>query len=165
MNSARADQNIAKFTITNTANSGGYSATVKYLNFSLSGTISNTAGTDRTLSIYKDSTSTTALGTTTFKGTSMASGTAYSYSNTNIDNAGMTDVEISANSSKTFYVTLDTTPAVATNSLSITIPNYHVTKSTLGGVGAFGIGWSDGVTTTIVGNDTLLPLGYKTITY
>ncbi len=163
--SPSAAQTIAKFVVTNTANVGGYAATVKYLNFALSSTISNTVATDRVLTVYKDSLSTTALGSTTYNDVSMAVATD-SYTNTGFVNGDITDVEISSGASKTFYVTLDTTPAASTKSLSITIPNFNAAYQGANQTpGVYGLSWSDGVTTTIVANDNLLPLTYKTFTY
>ncbi|MBI5023208.1 MAG: hypothetical protein HZC05_03565 [Candidatus Magasanikbacteria bacterium] len=161
--SPNAAQTIAKFTITNMANAGGYSATVYAVNFSISTTISNTA--DRVLTIYKDSLSTASLGTTTFvTGATIAK----VMGNTNFVDANMTDVAISSGASKTFFVTLDTTDAVSTKSLSVTIPNSHVSMAASGtGATRYGILWGDGVSgsTTIVGNDRQLPLAQKTLTY
>lgn len=162
--SPNAMQTIAKFTIENKANAGGYSATVYALNFSISTTISNTA--DRVLTIYKDSLSTTALKTTTFvTGATIAN----VMGNTNIvDNVTTDDVAISSGASKTFFVTLDTTDAASTKSLSITIPNSHSAMVKSGTAPTrYGILWGDGVSgsTTIVGNDRQLPLAQKTLTY
>lgn len=161
--SPNAAQTIAKFTVQNLANAGGYSATVYAVNFSISTTISNTA--DRVLTIYKDSLSTASLGTTTFvTGATIAA----VMGNTNLVDANMTDVAISSGASKTFWVTLDTTDAASTKSLSITIPNSHVSMAKTGtGATRYGILWGDGVSgsTTIVGNDRLLPLAQKTLTY
>ncbi|HBV58351.1 MAG TPA: hypothetical protein DEB73_03795 [Candidatus Magasanikbacteria bacterium] len=161
--SPNAAQTIAKFTIQNMANAGGYVATVFAVNFSISTTISNTA--DRVLTIYKDSLSTASLGTTTFiTGATIAK----VMGNTNFVDGNMTNVEISSGSSKTFFVTLDTTDAASTKSLSITIPNSHVSMAVSGtGATRYGILWGDGVSgsTTIVGNDRQLPLAQKTLTY
>jgi len=161
--SPNAAQTIAKLTVENKANAGGYSATVYALNFSISTTISNTA--DRVLTIYKDSLSTTNLGTTTFiTGATIAK----VMGNTNFVNANMTDVAISSGASKTFWVTLDTTDAATAKSLSITVPNSHVSMAASGtGATRYGILWGDGVSgsTTIVGNDRNLPLAQKTLTY
>ncbi len=163
--SPNAAQQIAKFNVTNTANAGGYAATVKYLNFALSSTISNTANTNRILTVYKDSVSTTALGSTTYNNLHMATATD-SYTNTGFVDGDITDVDISSGGTKLFIVTLDTTPAASTKSLSVTVPNFNASyNGDHQGAGVFGISWSDGVTTTIVANDNLLPLTYKTFTY
>ena len=160
-----SSQTVSVVNVTNTANSGGYTATVKAMNISLSTTISNAATVDRNLNVYKDSTNTTALGTTTYLDTTMAVA-GDSYTNTNFLNGDITDVEISSGSTKTFYFTLDTTDATTNNTLSVTIPAYHSSKyGATASDGAYGLVWSDGLTTTIVASDNILPLIYKTLSY
>ena len=145
--SPTAAQVVMKFVVTNLANAGTYTATVKAVNFDLSTSISNTA--DRALTVYKDSLSTTALLTTNFKAS-----LNQNFSDTTIYTADFTAVDVSSGSSKTFFVTLDTSNAVNPKTLSLRI-------------GTNDINWSDGVTANIttgnVGND--LPLLYKTFTY
>ena len=158
-------QTIAVVNVTNTANSGGDTATVKAMNISLSTTISNAATVDRNLNVYKDSTNTTALGTTTYLDTTMVVA-GDSYTNTQFLDGNITDVEISSGSTKTFHFTLDTTDATTNNTLSVTIPAYHSGKyGATATNGAYGIVWSDGLTTTIVASDNILPLSYKTLSY
>jgi hypothetical protein len=159
--SPNATQQIAKFNVTNAANAGGYMATVYAVNISISTTISNTA--DRVLSVYKDSLSTTALGTTTFiTGATIAT----TIGNTNFVDGNLTNVEISSGATKTFLVTLDTTNAASTKSLSVTIPSSHSAMVASGTASTrYGILWGDGQTTTIVAHDRQLPLTSKTFTY
>lgn len=144
--SPSAAQVVMKFVVSNLANVGTYVATVERVNFDLSSTISNTAGTKQ-LAVYKDSLATTALVTTNFN----ANGNE-NFADTGITDAGFTDVEISSGSSKTFFVTLDTSAAATNKSLSLRIGNNDVS-------------WTDGVSTgvTVMGGE--LPLLFKTFTY
>ncbi len=148
--SGSASQTVAKFVVTNLANAGNYTATIKSINFDLSSTISQAAGVNaaRTLTVYKDSLTTTALATTNFLSTQTFGQTRFE--TTGADN--FTDVSISSGSSKTFFVTLDTSDAAQSKSLSIRIPQG-------------GIVWSDGVSNTITAMGLDLPLQYKTFTY
>ncbi len=165
-----AAQTIAKFVVSNQANVGNYSSTVSYVNFSLSGTISNTTpSATRALNVYKDSLATTALWTTTFN---YGVSTQNSFDNTGNDDTNsafaFTDVEVSSGATKTFYVTLDTTDAASTKTLSVTIPSNHAGKYAQGRNSAgtvYGLVWTDGVTSGIAAHDNVLPLGYKTFTY
>lgn len=143
--SPSATQTVAKFVVTNTANSGSYVATVERINFDISSTISNTA--TRALNVYKDALTTTALATTNIN-----AGQLENFGDTAITDGNFTNVDISSGASKTFYVTLDTTNAASTKSLSIR-------------VGSSDIEWTDGVTSDLTVMDTDLPLLYKTFTY
>ncbi len=148
-------QTIAKFVITNLANSGSYTATVNLVNFNFSTTISAAAGASmsQAMNVYKDSLSTTALATTYWTYTGASTGNPYAMSgNTIITDANFTDVDIAAGASKTFYVTQDTSAAASTKSLSVRIAGSQVT-------------WTDGVSSslTVMGQD--LPLQFKTFTY
>lgn len=161
-----AAQTVAKFVVSNQANVGNYSATVSYVNFSLSGTISNTTpAATRALNVYKDSLATTALWTTTF---TYGSSTQSAFDNTGATAGDYTTVEVSSGATKTFFVTLDTTDAASTKTLSIAIPSSHTAKSANGRASmgtAYGLVWTDGVTASIAAHDNVLPLGYKTFTY
>ncbi len=150
--SPAAAQTIGKFVVTNLANAGNYTATISHINFELSSTISQAGGlnTARALTVYKDSLNTTALATTNFN--SNGSGMPTISGATTIVDANFTDVSISSGSSKTFFVTLDTSDAAQSKSLSIRIPNG-------------GIVWSDGVSTGLTAMGLDLPLQYKTFTY
>jgi hypothetical protein len=141
-------QTVAKFVINNLSNSGNYTATVKKVDFDLSTTISQaiTSNNTRTLTVYKDSLSTTALATTA------AGNAVHNFQDTNITESSFTDVSISSGASKTFFVTLDTSDAASTKSLSIRI-------------GSGDVAWTDGITSTITDMGQDLPLQYKTFTY
>lgn len=154
--SPSASQTVAKFVITNLANAGGYTATVNLVNFNFSSTISAAAGATMTqaLNVYKDSLNTTALATTYFTYNGGSTGNPLAISgNTNITSgANFTAVNISSGASKTFWVTLDTSAAVSTKSLSVQIPSAGVT-------------WTDGVSTSLTKMGSDLPLIWKTFTY
>lgn len=146
--SGGAAQTVAKFVITNLANSGAYTVTVNYVNFDISTSISQAQGTaltTRALTVYKDSLSTTAVGTTNYAvGRIQFPNSAFtSWTNT---------VDISSGASKTFYATLDTTDALSTKTLSIRI-------------GSDDVNWTDGVSSGLAVMGTDLPLVYKTFTY
>jgi len=147
LTSGSATQTIGKFVIANAANAGSYSATVKKIDLDLSTTISVAAGATRTLSIYKDSVSGTALGTTTF-----GHGSLQNFTSTNITEGNFTDVEISSGASKTFYAVLDTSDASANKTLSVTVGSGDVT-------------WTDGITASITSMTEDLPLTTKTLSY
>ncbi len=148
--SPSASQTVAKFVITNLANAGSYTATVNKVDFDLSTTISQAGGTGtaRAINVYKDSLSTTALMTTNYFA---ANGPRQVY-DTNFTESSFTDVDLANGAAKTFYVTMDTSDAASTKSLSVRIGSSDVT-------------WTDGVSTslTVMGQD--LPLIFKTFTY
>lgn len=146
--SGSASQTVAKFVVTNLANSGSYVVTIRYVNFNISTSISN-ASANRALTIYKDSLSTTALGTTSW---AVAQSSEANFADTKFVNSGMTDVEISSGASKTFLVTLDTTNATTGKTLSIQ-------------VGSGDIYWTDGISDNLTSMGTDLPLLLKTFTY
>ena len=146
--SPSASQTVAKFVINNLANAGAYTATVNKVDFDLSTTISQaiTSNNARTLTVYKDSLSTTALGSTA------AGNATHNFQDTNITESTFTDVDIASGATKTFYVTLDTSDAASAKSLSIRIGSSDVT-------------WTDGVSSSLTVMGTDLPLVYKTFTY
>lgn len=138
---------VAKFNITNTSNVGSYAATVRTMNVGMDVTsLSIAAGATRTLSIYKDSLATSALGTTTYGHTNNSN-----FVDSVITEGNFTDVEIAAGATKTFWVTLDTLDATTNSSLSINLE-------------AGDIVWYDGVTNNITTVNSL-PLTAKTLTY
>lgn len=140
------DMTVAKINITNSANAGSYAATIKTLNFAISQTgISNTG--DRELKIYKDSISGGNLLVTT---SWLASGNQ-NFGDTVITDAGFTDVEISAGSTKTFYITMDTQNAGTNDTLFINMV-------------AGDVEWSDGSVSSITTVNSL-PLSVKTLMY
>jgi hypothetical protein len=147
-------ETVAKFNVTNSANVGSYAATIKYINFALSTTISNTA--NRSLKVYKDSitsgnlvatTGWLAAGVQNFGDTALTNGTSNA--------TNFVDVEIAAGATKLFIVTLDTTDATATGDFSLSV-----------NIADADISWSDS-TSTISGAGAVnsLPLEAKTLTY
>ncbi|MBI5729477.1 MAG: hypothetical protein HY983_04550 [Candidatus Magasanikbacteria bacterium] len=140
-----ASQVVGKIMITNLANAGLYMAQIKYMNPELISTFSMASGT-RYLTVYKDNLTTTPLGQVVW---SAAPGKAQLASFTD---SAMTDVDISAGASKTFFITLDTTDATANGLLSIRLP-------------PAGIHWTDGVTSDITAMGGDLPLVYRTMNY
>jgi len=139
-------QEIARINITNSLSTK--TATIKYLNLALSTSISNNA--DRALNIYKDDTTTAALATTLWVATKNQN-----FGDTNVTDAGFTDVEIAPGETKLFIFTLDTTDA---NFVA------DVTKLLSVNMAAGDIGWDDsaGVTITTVNS---LPLQSKSFSY
>ncbi len=157
VSSPNSAQTIAKFVISNSANVGDYTATVNLINFSMSqsGASCLAAGTDRYLYVYKDSILTAnLLASTFFCQTGYIAGEAFGHTATTIANGSFTDVDIAAGTSKTFWVTGDTTD---NNSGS-------VTETLSISVAATGMTWTDGISSGITAVDTL-PLLSKTFTY
>ncbi len=114
-----SEQTVAIFKVSNTANVGGYEATVKALNLDINSSGISLAGT-RVLKIYKDSIdATNQLATTTF---TIAAVDA-AYSDTQFTDAQMTDFTVAAGGSRYIYVTLDTNDSSigANDSLSVGI--------------------------------------------
>jgi len=150
ISSGNASQIIAKINVTNSANVAYQTATVKYMNFVISSTISNAAGTNRNIKVYKDSVSGTPLRTTIW----YAAANLKSLTTSMVD-VGFADVEIAAGATKSFFVVYDTTNAIATNSLSIYVDNAATSAV-----------WTDGITANITAADvSTLPLLPKTLTY
>lgn len=163
LSSGASNQTVGHFNVTNLANAGSYKATVKYMNFSISTTITNSAGSDNYLKIYKDSISgANLMATTDFTG---GADIAHNIGNTGFGAADWNSgngVEIPAGTTKTFYVTLDTGAATAGKTLSVTIPFSH---TAMGNTGTkYGFYWYDGVSNTTA-NDNQLPLLSKSFSY
>ncbi len=140
-----AAQRVAKFVLTNFANSGTYPATIQTINLSLLDS-NITATATRTLYIYKDSPATTELGSFNY-----LAGQRF-FGNSAINDANFTDVEISSGSSKTFYATMDTTDFYANSAFSVSVEDT-------------GVVWSDGITKNITLMGRTLPFNFKTFTY
>lgn len=139
----QAGQIVAKIVVSNTSNVGNYAATVKLMNFTVSSVGLNNA-TAVNLDVYKDSVTTANKVATTSWLANQALG------NTAITDGNFTDVEVSAGSSRTFIVTMDTQRAdSATDSISI-------------GVAQGGVTWSDSKSASITSVDSL-PLIPKTL--
>jgi len=141
-----AAQVIAKLNITNSANAGSHTATIKNINLALTTSISNDS--NRNLNIYKDS-----VTTTTLKQTGWLAAGVQNFGNTAITD--MTDVEISSGETKLFIVTLDTQDA-----------NDPTSGTKLLGVNfaAGDIEWDDSAGTTLSTCNSL-PLGSKSFSY
>ena len=139
-------ETIAKINITNSANAGNYTATIKYVNLALSTTISNTA--NRAMNVYKDNLSTASLGATSWLATENRN-----FSNSEYTDAGLTNVEIAAGATKLFLFTLDTTDGNTAGDFSLSV-----------NMEAGDIGWDDSAGTTITTCNSL-PLISKTLTY
>lgn len=147
------EQLVGKFVAKNGANIGNYSAVIKKLNFSIWSTIKNNAGSVHLLKVYKDALGTTPLATVSFTG---------DFTDTALADSDMTDVEIAAGSSTTFYVTLDTTAAAPNDTLGFTLtkgPSYSNDGPN------YGVEWSDGVTNDIVANSGKVVAPLKIFTY
>ena len=138
-------QVVAKFIVTNLANSGSYTATVNLINLNLYDS-NITLGGPRDLTIYKDSLSTTALATYSYSAGQRFFGTS------GITDTNFTDVDIASGASKTFYATLNTTDVKSGNTISVRVPSG-------------GVIWSDGILNGITHMDDDLPTLFKTFTY
>lgn len=144
--SPSASQVISKFVITNLANAGSYDSVVQSLNLSISTTIK--PATDwRNMTIYKDSLNTVPLAVFRFAPGKTFTGTI-TIAKADFNNGN--GVAIASGTSTTFWVTLDTNDAQATNSLSVRISQNS---------------WSDGVSDHITAMGTDLPLVFKTFDY
>ncbi len=142
--SPNGGQITGKLVVTNLANSGTYPSTIETLNVNLATNIKPLA-TPRVLTIYKDSLATAPLTMYVFKPGQMFGATA-------IKPADFSDVMIASGTSKTFYVTLDTSEAKGGDSLSIQ-------------VNSGGVEWSDGVSQDLSAMGSDLPLAWKTFVY
>ncbi|MSU75532.1 MAG: hypothetical protein EXS55_03405 [Candidatus Magasanikbacteria bacterium] len=137
-------QVVGKFVVTNLANSGNYPSTMESLNVDLMSTLKPLT-MPRVFIIYKDSLVTTPIATYTFKPGEVFAATA-------IKQANFTSVVFASGTSKTFYVTLDTSEAKGGDSLQVRVN---------GG----GIRWSDGVSQGIAYMYGYLPLDWKSFIY
>ncbi|MDP1709763.1 MAG: hypothetical protein Q8L21_02665 [Candidatus Komeilibacteria bacterium] len=162
--SPSASQTVMKFVVTNSANVGNYSATLRYVNFTISQNgVSRANNTAVALDVYKDtvtsanlvgSTIWVAAGNQNVTGVTLMTNTATAVSGTA---AGFEETEIASGANKTFIVILDTSNlGLATaESISIAIADQQIS-------------WRDGVSTsdyTTAGSVSGLPLPTKTITY
>ncbi len=136
---------VMKVVVSNSSNVGNYSATVKLMNFAMNSVGFGTTNT-KALTIYKDSiASGNQVATTNYPAGGQVGNSA-------IEDANFTDVEIAAGSSKTFIVTLDTSEAGATDSLSV-------------GMSQGDLEWRDSKVTNNITTVDSLPLLSKTLTY
>ncbi len=155
-----SEQTLAILKISNTANVGGYEATVKGINLDVNSSGISLAGT-RALKIYKDRIDTSnQLATTTYALGSANAG----YSDTAIDAANMTDITVSAGSSRYVYVTLDTNDSSigANDTLSVGIQTSAVTG--IDGEEMNPVLWSDGAALTLT-EVRGMPLTGRSVSY
>jgi len=161
------DQIIGKFVVTNSANAGNYSATIKSLNFTMSqsGT-SKAIATVAQMKVYKSS----VLAANLVANTIFAADDDHDISDTGFvatgtnavtdteSNAamGFEDVEIEAGQSQTFIVTLDTDDFIAADTAAESISI---------GMASDDILWRDGVIQSNINAVNTLPLSSKSINY
>ncbi|MBF8280832.1 MAG: hypothetical protein HW383_605 [Candidatus Magasanikbacteria bacterium] len=149
--SAAASSTVAKFVVSNTANTNGADANIQLMNVTIGTSISQAAGTNtvRSLGIYKiDTAATNLLAATQFNHNTGMPGLG----NTAITAGNFTDVAIASGASQTFTVTLDTQDAASTKTLTV-------------GLGSTGITWDDGFVTVGITTVNTLPLTGKTLSY
>lgn len=150
------NQTVAIFVVSNSANAGNYTATLKLMNLDIGSTISPTTAT-REIQVWKDSVAT---------GNSLASTNGNgggNFSSTTFTEGAFTDTDISAGSSRTYYVTVDTQDAATDKRITVGIGNSAVVGN---GGGQSPVIWSDGSanggTITIVDS---LPIVGNTLSY
>lgn len=143
---------VAIWKVSNTANAGGYPATLKQLNLDISQSgLSITAA--QTVAIYKkDTSSTNQLATTSIN--------SENFSDTQIAEASFTDLELAAGTSEYLYVTSDFNSASATAGTD-TI-TFGLQTAATGGQSA--VTWSDGANLTMTEINGL-PLTGRTIKF
>lgn len=154
-----ADQVVAKFVVSNSANVNGQDASINSMDLAISTSISQATGSTRYVKIYKTEMVTDAnlLITTALAGTSNATcilGGSRDESSCPLFALGthtFTVVPIAAGTSQTFTVTLDSNDAAANNTLTV-------------GLRAGDIGWTDGYTANLSSVNSL-PITGKTLTY
>ena len=151
--SGASEQTVAKFVFTNSMNSGSYAATLQLMNLDIGSTISNTAA--RSVSIYKDSVTGGNQLATTGSGYCTAPSLTCNFADTNFLDANFTDTEISgsssADSTRTFIVTADTSDAATDKRLTVGLDNADLL-------------WGDGTTTSITLVESL-PVAGRTLSY
>lgn len=138
------EKTVAIFVVSNSANVGNYDATLELMNLAISQTgISNTAA--RATRVWKDAASVT--------GNQLASSSASlgNFGDTTWADGDFTDTNISAGSSRNYYVTMDTNDAGADDRLTV-------------GLAQGDIEWGDGVTSSIIIVDSLPVVG-NTLSY
>jgi hypothetical protein len=149
-----SEQTVAMFVVTNAANVDNQTATIKRMNADVGSTISNTA--TRAVKFYKDdrTSANNIIASTTTPCFGTAS-TICAFSDTNFTEANFTDVDVSAGSSRTIVVTMDTSDAASQKNLTVGLDAGQSTPH---------FEWTDGVTSSITMNDSL-PLAGNTLTY
>jgi hypothetical protein len=157
--SKSATQTVAKFVVSNSANVNNQAADISSMDLSVATSISQAAGNDIAVSIYKTeslvssnlliSTSLVAGGSQTLTlGASRSEGANALFI---IGTNTFTTVSIEPGTSQTFTVVMETSDASANNTLTV-------------GLAAGDLGWSDGYSARLTSVDSL-PLTGKTLTY
>ena len=157
--SKSATQTVAKFVVSNSANVNNQAADISSMDLSVATSISQAAGNDIAVSIYKTeslvssnlliSTSLVAGGTQALTlGASRSEGANALFI---IGTNTFTTVSIEPGTSQTFTVVMETSDASANNTLTV-------------GLAAGDLGWSDGYSARLTSVDSL-PLTGKTLTY
>ena len=155
-----SEQTVSIFKISNTANVGGYEATVKLLNLDINSSGISIAAS-RVLKVYKDSVdSSNQIATTTIANGSANSG----YIDTAMPDSAMTDITVSAGASRYVYVTLDTNDSSigANDTLSIGIQTAAVVGEAA--VENSPVIWSDGAALTLT-EVRGMPLTGRSVSY
>ena len=140
------DQIVAIFVVSNSANVGNYTATLQLMNLEIGSTISTHQSTARQVKVWRDS---VGSGNDLVTTTNFPTG----FTSTEFESNGgsFLDTDISADSSRTYYVTADTHDAAADKRLTV-------------GIGLGDIKWSDGTTSNITIVDSL-PVTGNTLSY
>jgi len=153
-------QVVAKFVVSNSANVNNQAATISNMDLAISTSISQAAGSTRTVKIYKTESLTSAnlLVSTSLVGAggqAVLLGSSRDESTYPLFRIGTdsftSNVTIEAGTSQTFTVTLDSNDAAANNTLTV-------------GLAAGDLGWTDGYAQQLTAVDSL-PLTGKTLTY
>ncbi|TAL20505.1 hypothetical protein EPN90_00800 [Patescibacteria group bacterium] len=132
LTSGASAQTVAKFVVTNSANAGNYTATLRLLNLDIGSTISPSQANTRAIKVYKDSVN---VGNQLVSSNANPTGGVFGDTEFEANGGTFTDTDISAGSSLPIIVTMDTTDAAAQKTLTV-------------GVDLLDILWSDGVTGT-----------------
>jgi hypothetical protein len=156
LTSGSTEQTVAKFVVTNSSNVDNQVATVKLMNLDIGSTISNTAA--RAIKIYKDSVTTGNIVASTTTPCFGTASTICAFGATGFADAGFTDTDVSAGSSRTFIVTMDTSDATTQKNLTVGLATTATYAS------RFPLLWSDGVTSSVTMVDSL-PVSGNTLSY
>lgn len=161
LSAASAEQTVAKFVVSNTANAGNYTALVKLMDFNVSSYGSSISGATN-LKVYKDSVAVAnQLAATPYchatSLTSDACPASAAYRATGIGAGNFTDVYVAAGSSVTVIVTIGTNNSGFATNETLTV-----------GINAGAVTWGDDAYAASVPSYTMvmsLPLAGKTLYY
>jgi len=160
MTSPSSAQVVGKVVVSNLSNSGDYTASLQTLNFSLTSSIVNQS--ERSLNIIRDAFTNRPLATTNFNPLFLEGQSSFNTS-TGFSDPDFPDVDIAPGVNKFFFITLDTTEAVANQTLGISIPAWNTYSQR--NPRQIGVLWTEGVVRNIVAHGNTLPLEYKTLSY